>query len=60
MLSCSKLEHDDMASETRTDQQAPDRRQPPNDPRSAKERPSPGVPMPLVSDGLEAIRDSHC
>jgi hypothetical protein len=59
MLSCSKMEHDDMASEQGTDQQAPDQRKEPRDPRS----PTPPLPQggpPLVNDGLEVPRSSHC
>jgi hypothetical protein len=48
-----------MASEQGTDQQAPDQRKEPRDPRS----PTPPLPQggpPLVNDGLEVPRSSHC
>jgi hypothetical protein len=59
MLSCSKMEHDDMASENGRDQQTADQRKQPRDPRS----PAPPLPQggpPLVNDGLETPRSGDC
>jgi hypothetical protein len=57
MLSCSKLEHDDMASEQ-------DRAKPAETGRKQRrEQPSPQPPHiqpPFLNDGPELVRDSHC
>jgi hypothetical protein len=59
MLSCSKMEHDDMTSENGRDQQTADQRKQRRVPRS----PAPRLPQsgpPLVNDGLEAPRSGDC
>jgi hypothetical protein len=57
MLSCSKLEHDDMPSEQ-------DRAKPAENVRKQRrEQPSPQPPHiqpPFLNDGPELVRDSHC
>jgi hypothetical protein len=58
MLSCSKMEHDDMASKDHPQQ--PSERREPKDSRPEKERLPQGGPPPLLNDGLELVRDSHC
>jgi hypothetical protein len=54
-----QMEHDDMASEHHGDRQAADQRKQPSDPRS----PAPPLPQggpPLLNEGLEVPRSSHC
>jgi hypothetical protein len=51
------MEHDDMASDSRTDQHAASERDQIKDMRSST-RPSPR-PGPL-NDGLESLRSGHC
>jgi hypothetical protein len=58
MLSCSKTEHDDMASETR-DPRAKDEREARRDAHSATQLSKQNGP-PLFNDGPELIRDNHC
>jgi hypothetical protein len=57
MLSCSKLEHDVMASENPSKPTVSPRKQ--ADDRS-RPQPSPVGGAPLVHSGLETVRDSHC
>jgi hypothetical protein len=59
MLSCSKLEHDDMASETHGDPRAVSQRETPKDLRPVT-KPSPPSGPPISNDGLELPRSSHC
>jgi hypothetical protein len=59
MLSCSKLEHDDMASENHGDQRAVKRLETIKDSRSDT-KPSPPSHLPISNDGLELLRSSHC
>jgi hypothetical protein len=58
MLSCSKLQHDVMASQHSSVKPAATEREP------LKTRlPSPPLPQiypPLANDGPEPVRDSHC
>jgi hypothetical protein len=58
MLSCSKSEHDDMASEHTSLKPAATPRKP-----LGTRTPSPQLPQihpPLQNDGQESVRDSHC
>jgi hypothetical protein len=56
-----QMEHDDMTTKDQSEQQAPDRRETPKDRRSGSKRLPQGAPAaPLVNDGLELVRDSHC
>jgi hypothetical protein len=59
MLSCSKLEHDDMASENHGDQRAVKRLETVKDSRPVT-KPSPPSGPPISNDGLELPRSSHC
>jgi hypothetical protein len=63
MLSCSKTEHDDMASETQAsetrDPRAKDERERRSDLHSAVQPPKQSGPL-LLNDGPELIRDNHC
>jgi hypothetical protein len=52
------MEHDDMASKDHPQQ--PSERREPKDSRPEKERLPQGGPPPLLNDGLELVRDSHC
>jgi len=60
-----QIEDDDMATKDRSEEPALERRKPPEDAdkdqRSGSERPPQSGPSPpLVNDGLELVRDSHC
>jgi hypothetical protein len=59
MLSCSKLEHDDMASDNHGDQRAVSRGETVKDLRAVT-RPSPPSNPPSLNNGLELPRSSHC
>jgi hypothetical protein len=62
-----QIEDDDMARKDRSEQPAPERRDPPRQApkevpkhqRSGNERAPESAP-PLQNDGLELVRDSHC
>jgi hypothetical protein len=59
MLSCSKLEQDDMASDNHSDQPTSSERE------TLRNRPSPTPPStknspPLHGDGLELVRSNDC
>ena len=57
MLSCSKLEHDDMAAEKTSPRRGEkDNRKPPRDSRSEPIQATP----PFLNEGLERVRDSYC
>jgi hypothetical protein len=58
MLSCSKLEQDNMASEIRNDQCVAPERKPPKDLRSTTQTSPQGGPP--VNDGPELLRSNHC
>src|SRR5215204_3314534 len=53
-----QMEHDDMASEDQKERPF-ERPEHVKDSRSGKERPSEN-PSPLMSDGPELVRDTHC
>ena len=56
-----QIEDDGMARKDQSEQQAPERRRElPKDQRSGNEPPQSAPPAPLVNDGLELVRDSHC
>jgi hypothetical protein len=59
MLSCSKLEQDDMASDNHSDQPASSERETPGE-RPSPARPSTKNSPPLHRDGLELVRSSDC
>jgi hypothetical protein len=48
-----------MAKEEQAQQKSPDRRETPKDSRPGKE-PAPHNGPPLLNDGPELVRDSHC
>jgi hypothetical protein len=56
MLSCSKSEHDDMASEPSSKPAATGRK--PLGTRAPSSLPQ--IHPPLQNDGQESVRDSHC
>jgi hypothetical protein len=57
MLSCSNLEHD-MANDNYPSKTAATERKPLA--TRTPTPPKPQIPPPLVSDGMEALRDSNC
>jgi hypothetical protein len=58
MLSCSKMEQDDMPSEIRGDQRVAPERKPLKDlPSAARTTQQSGPPM---NDGPELLRSNHC
>jgi hypothetical protein len=59
MLSCSKLEHDDMASEQSSEKAGNTGREQPRDQRPPSPR-QPHIQPPFLNDGPELVRDSHC
>jgi hypothetical protein len=57
MLSCSKLEHDDMTAEKTSPRHSEkDERKPPRDSRNEQVQATP----PFLNEGPEQVRDSHC
>jgi hypothetical protein len=59
MLSCSKLEHDDMASDQYQDKSTATGQKPPRDRRPPAPQ-QPQIPSPLCNYDPELVRDSHC
>jgi len=59
MLSCSKLEHDDMASEQTSAARTPLKPSLPKAPSSPAQPSPPSGGPPLHDDGLESLRDSN-
>jgi len=55
-----QMEHDDMADERRQDKSATNPRKPPADGPSRQPQQPPQVRSPLLDDGPELVRDSHC
>jgi hypothetical protein len=58
MLSCTKMEYDNMTSEKDREKAAAERKQA-RDQRPPSP-PPPQVSPPLGNDGPELVRDSHC
>jgi hypothetical protein len=59
MLSCSKLEHDNMASENHDDPRAVKSLETIKDLRAIAKPSAPSNP-PILNNGLEVPRSSHC
>lgn len=53
-----QMEHDDMASEQHQDKSAENPRKPQD--RQSRQPEQPQIQPPLLSDGPELVRDSHC
>jgi hypothetical protein len=56
MLSCSKLEHDDMTAEKTSPRRSEKDERKPRDSRSDQVQATP----PFLNEGPEQVRDSHC
>jgi len=54
-----QMEHDDMATEDASNKPAATGRKPPRDQRSPSPQ-QPQIQPPLLNDGPELLRDSHC
>jgi hypothetical protein len=54
-----QMEHDDMATEDASNKPAATGRKPPRDQRSPSPQ-QPQIQPPLLNDGPELRRDSHC
>jgi hypothetical protein len=54
-----QLEHDDMSTEDASNKPAATGRKPPRDQRSPLPQ-QPQIQPPLLNDGPELLRDSHC
>jgi hypothetical protein len=59
MLSCNMNKTDDMTNKPAEERRKTKQREPRRDPRSAEPPLEPIVP-PLIVDGKELVRDSHC
>jgi len=55
-----QMEHDDMAREQHQDKSAAKPRKTPADGPLHQTRQPPQIRSPLLGDGLELVRDSHC
>jgi hypothetical protein len=58
MLSCSKMEHDNMTKLSAESRRETDKREPRRDAGSSKPQLEPILP-PLIIDGLEPVRAPH-